>query len=74
MFKKLVIFAQGRHTLFAGVELILGTFLAWFHRLDMSYVALCTAIQGLVLAHSLKEDYFNIKNGGDKDGSDGSRP
>lgn len=71
MFKKLVVWANGRHTLFAVVELILGTILAWFHHLDMSYVALCGTIQSLVLAHSVKEDYFEKKNGGDgdKDGS-----
>jgi hypothetical protein len=65
MFKKLIAWAQGRHTLFAGIELALGTVLAWCGKLDMSYVALCGTIQAMVLGHSLKEDYFEKKNGGD---------
>lgn len=58
MFKRLVVWAQGRHTLFAMVELALGTVLAWFGKLDMSFVALVGVIQGFVLGHSMKEDYF----------------
>lgn len=62
MFKKMVMWAQGRHTLFAGVELVLGTLLAWFGKLDMAYVALCGTIQAMVLGHSIKCDYFEKKN------------
>ena len=53
---------NGRHTLFAAFFTVMGTALAWFHRLDPSYVMLVTAIQGWVFAHSLKEDKF--KDGG----------
>ncbi|PWT75523.1 MAG: hypothetical protein C5B59_08575 [Bacteroidetes bacterium] len=69
MFKKILIWMQGRHTFFAFLELALGTALAWFHRLDMSYVALVGTIQGMVLGHSIKEDWFEKKNGGDTGGS-----
>jgi len=73
MFKKLIIWAQGRHTLFAGIELILGTVLAWFGKLDMAYVALCGTVQAMVLGHSIKEDYFGKKDGGEKDGADAGK-
>jgi hypothetical protein len=61
MFAKLFTWAQGRHTFFALLELTLGTALAWFGHLDMSYVALVGTIQGMVLGHSIKEDYFSKK-------------
>jgi hypothetical protein len=61
MFKKILDWCQGRHTFFAGVELAVGTTLAWFHRLDMNFVALCGTIQSLVLMHSVKEDWFTAK-------------
>ncbi len=62
MFSKLFNYCAGRHTAFALFFTIMGTTLAWFHRLDPSYVMLVTAIQGWVFAHSLKEDKF--KDGG----------
>lgn len=35
-----------------------GSTLAWFHKLDPNYVALATAMQGWVFAHSVKEDKY----------------
>jgi len=32
--------------------------MAWFHRLDPSYVALISALKGFVFVHSVKEDYY----------------
>lgn len=63
-FKSVMNWCQGRHTAFALYFAICGTVLEAFHRLDPSYVALVTAIQGLILAHSYKEDKFN-GNGND---------
>jgi hypothetical protein len=65
-FKKSVEWCQGRHTLFAVYFALSGTALQWYHRLDMNYVALITAVQGLVLAHSVKEDYYKDKDDKDK--------
>jgi hydrogenase/urease accessory protein HupE len=56
--QKMFAFFQGRHTFFALFFTLMGTIMAWYHRLDMSYVALVTAVQGLVFAHSYKEDQF----------------
>lgn len=49
---------NGRHTFFALFFTIMGTTMAWFHRLDPSYVALIGAIQSFVFAHSWKDDHF----------------
>lgn len=62
MFARIFRWCQGRHTAFAIFFTIVGSALAWHQRLDMSYVALVTAIQGWVFAHSYKEDKF--KDGG----------
>ena len=62
MFKKIFDWFQGRHTFFAAIELTIGTVLAWCHRLDMNFVALCGTVQSLILAHSVKEDYFKKKD------------
>jgi hypothetical protein len=61
MFQRLVAWAQGRHTLFAMIELAIGSALAWFGKLDMNFVALVGVIQGMILGHSVKEDYFSAK-------------
>lgn len=61
MFNKLFKWCNGRHTSFAVFFTIMGTLLAWFHRLDPSYVALVGAIQALVCAHSVQENYFEKK-------------
>jgi hypothetical protein len=44
----------------------MGTVLAWFHKLDVNFIMLIGAVQGLVLGHSVKEDvmcYLKAKNG-----------
>lgn len=62
MFNKVARWMSGRHTLFAAFFAVAGTVLEVFHRLDMNYVALIGAVQGFVLMHSAKEDYFAAKN------------
>jgi hypothetical protein len=62
MIKKILVWSQGRHTAFAIFFTVMGTTMAWFHRLDPSYIALVGAIQAFVFAHSAKEDYFEKKN------------
>jgi hypothetical protein len=49
-------FFSGRHTFFAIAILTLGTILAFMGKLTSQYVALMSVVQGLVLAHSWKED------------------
>jgi hypothetical protein len=61
MFKKVILWAQGRHTLFAIYFAIFGSVLQCFHKLDGNYIALIAAVQGFVFAHSAKEDYFEAK-------------
>lgn len=48
---------SGRTTFFAFAIFVMGTILAWFHRLTSDYVALMGVIQTLVCFHSVKEDY-----------------
>ena len=61
MFSKIVTWTKGRSTAFAVFFAGFGSILAWFHRLDGSYVGLVTALQAYVVIHSTKEDYFNSK-------------
>lgn len=63
--QKLFAWTQGRHTFFALFFTIAGTALAAVHRLEMPYVALISAVQGFVLIHSAKEDYFKKEDGHD---------
>lgn len=49
---------HGRHTMFVSVCVIVGVAMAWFHRLDANLVALLLGLQSLILAHSVKDDYF----------------
>lgn len=35
----------------------------WFHKLDGNYIALITALQGFVFAHSVQENYFSKPQG-----------
>lgn len=49
-------FFQGRATAFAIVFTAAGIILAFKGKLTGDFVALVTAIQGLVFAHSIKED------------------
>ena len=69
MILKIIKWCNGRHTVFALYFAFMGTALAWFHKLDANFIALITAIQGLVFAHSVKEDYFSSKDASkDQDG------
>lgn len=70
MFCKMFVWMQGRHTFFAFLELVIGSLLAWSGHLDMSFVALVGTIQGMVLGHSIKEDYFAQKG----EGATGNEP
>jgi hypothetical protein len=54
-------FFQGRSTAFAIVFTVCGLILAFRGKLTMVYPALVTAIQGLVFAHSCKEDWHMQK-------------
>ena len=62
MFKKLAIWAQGRHTLFAAYFALSGTVLQICHRLDGNFIALIAAVQGFVFAHALQENHFEKKD------------
>jgi hypothetical protein len=61
MFQKVIKWCQGRHTMFAIYFAVMGTVLAWCHRLDMNFIALIGAVQGFVFLHSGKEDWFSLK-------------
>lgn len=50
---------QGRSTIFAVFFAIVATILAFMGKLTDDYVHVIFAIQGYVLGHSIKEDYFN---------------
>jgi len=62
MFLKLAGFFQGRHSMFLVACMSIGVLMAWFHRLDANLVTLLLGLQGMVLAHSVKEDYFHKDN------------
>lgn len=73
MFRRLADYFGGRHTLFVVFFALSGFALAWFGKLTSSYVALCSALQTAVLAHSAKEDYFDAKKrAAGKQGDDGA--
>jgi len=50
-------FFQGRATAFAIAFAVVGVILAFKGKLDANYSLFVTAIQGLVFAHSCKEDW-----------------
>jgi hypothetical protein len=54
-------FFQGRATFFALIFTVAGIVLAFKGKLDANYALFVTAIQGLVFAHSIKEDYFGMR-------------
>jgi hypothetical protein len=54
-------FLLGRATTFAIVFTTAGIALAFMGKLDANYVALVAAIQTLIFAHSVKEDYFDTQ-------------
>jgi hypothetical protein len=55
-------FFQGRATTFAIVFTVVGIRLAFLGKLTADYVALVSAIQALVVGHSIKEDYFQRRS------------
>lgn len=55
-------FFQGRATTFAISFSVVGIVLAFEGKLTAEYVGLVSAIQALVVGHSLKEDYFTRRN------------
>jgi len=65
-------FFQGRATAFAILFSIVGIRLAFMGKLDANFALFVTAIQGLIFAHSCKEDWHEQKmeelrqNGSDK--------
>lgn len=61
-------FFQGRATTFAILFTVVGIILAFRGKLTADYVALVTAIQSLIVGHSLKEDWFARRDRGDNDG------
>ena len=65
-------FLQGRATTFAIAFTVCGIVLAFYGKLTADYVGLVTAIQALVVGHSLKEDYFSCKRDRDCDNKQGS--
>jgi hypothetical protein len=50
-------FFQGRATTFAIVFTVVGIILAFRGKLDTNYSLFVTAVQGLIFAHSCKEDW-----------------
>src|SRR5208337_1579815 len=50
-------FFQGRATFFAIVFTVCGIILAFRGKLDANYSLFVTAVQGLIFAHSCKEDW-----------------
>jgi len=63
-------FFQGRATFFAIAFTGVGIALAFRGKLTADYVGLVTAIQALIVGHSLKEDYFARRDRHDGDNHD----
>jgi hypothetical protein len=61
MLQKLFALCRGRHTAFAIFFALSMTALAAFGKLTGDYVAGIGAVQALLFAHSVKEDYFANK-------------
>lgn len=65
-------FLQGRATAFAIVFTVCGL-IGFFRRYDLtSYALFVGAIQAMVVGHSLKEDYFEMRKRQDKGNDNGS--
>lgn len=67
MFSRIVLWAKGRHTLFALYFTLAGTVLQVFHRLDGNFIALIAAVQTFVFAHSVQENHFDKDKGANDD-------
>jgi hypothetical protein len=67
--QKLFKFTQGKHTAFAVAFFAAGNVFHYLGKLDQTYVLFMTSLLGLVLGHSIKDDYHGremAKIGGDK--------
>jgi hypothetical protein len=61
-------FFQGRATTFAIAFSVVGLWLAVHGKLDANYSLFVTAIQGLIFAHSCKEDWHEQRMAGLRQG------
>jgi len=59
MFQKLMTALSGRTTAFCGAFFVGGHVMHVLHRLDATYISFMIALMGIVLGHSVKEDYFS---------------
>jgi hypothetical protein len=55
--------AQGRTHVYLVFFTITGTVMHHYNHLDPTYIYFITVIMGFVLGHSVKEDFFQSKNG-----------
>lgn len=58
MFQRMVNWCQGRTTAWLVAFFSLGNLFHVFHRLDATYISFMVTFMGIVLGHSIKEDYF----------------
>lgn len=65
---KLLQITHGRTTAFFILFFLAGNVLQWFGKLTPTYVAYMGTLGGLVLAHSIKEDVVESRNGPRPDG------
>jgi hypothetical protein len=74
MFSRITNWFSGRHTFFVALCMGIGVATAWFGKLDSNLVTLLLGLQGMVLSHSIKDDYHerNSPRDGDSDGDKGS--
>lgn len=54
---------QGKTTGWLAAFFVSGNVLHWCHRLDATYITFFTTFMGFALGHSIKEDWFEKKNG-----------
>jgi hypothetical protein len=59
--RKFFAWFQGRTTTFCILFFIMGNILQYQHRLDMTYITFMGTLMGIIVGHSVKEDYFNTK-------------
>lgn len=66
--------AQHGHLVFALYFAAYGSFLQWYHKLDVNFIMLIGAIQAFLLGHQINDKFFSNKNGSsDSDQKDGSQ-
>ena len=59
MFQKLMSALAGRTTAFCAAFFVGGHVMHVLHRLDGTYITFMVSLMGVVVAHSVKEDYFS---------------